>query len=103
MDKRYVYILKTSDDVYKIGVAKDVESRVRQLQTGSVEEITLVNKFLSEFPFKIESTLHRKYNRNRINGEWYYLTEENLNSFINDCEKIEKNFKCLVEAKNPFI
>ena len=46
MDKRYVYILKTSDDVYKIGVAKDVESRVRQLQTGSVEEITLVNKFL---------------------------------------------------------
>ena len=103
MDKRYVYILKTSDDVYKIGVAKDVESRVRQLQTGSVEEITLVNKFLSEFPFKIESTLHRKYNRNRINGEWYYLTEENLNSFINDCEKIEKNFKCLVEAKNPII
>jgi len=103
MDKRYVYILKTSDDVYKIGVAKDVESRVRQLQTGSVEEITLVNKFLSEFPFKIESTLHRKYNRNRINGEWYYLTEENLNSFINDCEKMEKNFKCLVEAKNPFI
>lgn len=103
MDKRYVYILKTSDDVYKIGVAKDVESRVRQLQTGSVEEITLVNKFLSEFPFKIESTLHRKYNRNRINGEWYYLTEENLNSFINDCEKMEKNFKCLVDAKNPFI
>ena len=103
MDKRYVYILKTSDDVYKIGVAKDVESRVRQLQTGSVEEITLVNKFLSEFPFKIESTLHRKYNRNRINGEWYYLTEENRNSFINDCEKMEKNFKCLVEAKNPFI
>ena len=103
MDKRYVYILKTSDDVYKIGVAKDVESRVRQLQTGSVEEITLVNKFLSEFPFKIESTLHRKYNSNRINGEWYYLTEENLNSFINDCEKMEKNFKCLVEAKNPFI
>ena len=103
MDKRYVYILKTSDDVYKIGVAKDVESRVRQLQTGSVEEITLVNKFLSEFPFKIESTLHRKYNRNRINGEWYYLTEENLNSCINDCEKMEKNFKCLVEAKNPFI
>lgn len=103
MDKRYVYILKTSDDVYKIGVAKDVESRVRQLQTGSVEEITLVNKFLSEFPFKIESTLHRKYNSNRINGEWYYLTKENLNSFINDCEKMEKNFKCLVEAKNPFI
>lgn len=101
--EKYVYILKTSDNIYKIGVTKDVDKRIKQLQTGSTEKITLVDKFLSEYPFKLESYFHYKYKDNKVNGEWFYLSEENLNDFQKDCSSFEHNYKCLTKSGNPFI
>lgn len=103
MGKRYVYLLKTPENIYKIGVAKNVDKRIKSLQTGSADKIILVDKFLSEYPFKIESTLHRKYSNNNIKGEWYYLTNENINNFQKDCSLMENNFKCMEKFGNPYI
>lgn len=103
MNKRYVYLLKTPENIYKIGVAKNIEKRIKQLQTGSADEIILVDKFLSEYPFKIESNLHRKYGTLKINGEWFYLNVENINNFQKDCSIMERNFKCLEKYENPYI
>lgn len=102
MDRRYVYLLKALD-TYKIGVTKNVEQRIKQLQTGNDTQIILVDKFLSEFPFKLESVLHRKYDINNVNGEWYYLSNEDVKNFQNDCLLIENNFKCLKEFDNPYM
>ena len=49
MYKRYVYLLGTDDNRYKIGVSVDVERRIKQLQTGCSDKIFLVDKFLSKF------------------------------------------------------
>lgn len=103
MNKRYVYLLKTPENIYKIGVAKNVEKRIKQLQTGCADEIILVDKFLSNYPFKIESILHRRYETNKINGEWYGLSNENINNFQKDCTIMERNFKCLEKFDNPFM
>lgn len=102
MNKRYVYLLKTPENVFKIGVAKNIDKRIKSLQTGCADKITLVDKFLSNYPFKIESTLHRRYEDVKVNGEWYYLTNENINNFQNDCKLMEGNFKCLDEMQNPY-
>lgn len=103
MDKRYVYLLKTPENIYKIGVATNVEKRIKQLQTGCADKITLVDKFLSKYPFKIESTLHRRYECDKIKGEWYYLSNESINNFQKDCNLMESNFKCLEDFDNPFV
>ena len=73
--QKYVYLLKIPEkSIYKIGVSKDVEKRIKQLQTGNYEQITLVHKFKSNYPYKIESILHGMYKFKRIEGEWYDMS-----------------------------
>lgn len=103
MYKRYVYLLGTDDNRYKIGVSVDVERRIKQLQTGCSDKIFLVDKFLSKFPFKLESALHRKYESSKINGEWYLLSNDMITDFQKDCSIMEKNYNCMSEYENPFI
>lgn len=100
---RYVYLLKlVGEDTYKIGVSSDVNKRIKQLQTGNSNEIILVSKFKSEFPFKVESSLHRMYGYLNVNGEWYSLDDKQVESFQKNCEMFEKNFKTLSDYENPF-
>lgn len=103
MKKRYVYLVKSENGLYKIGVSNNVERRIKQLQTGSPDKIIMIDKFLSDYPFKVESTLHRINNIDNISGEWYSLDENTVNNFHNECETIESNFKCMDEHQNPFL
>lgn len=102
MNKKFVYLLKTPENIYKIGVTKDINKRIKSLQTGCADQIILVDKFLSNYPFKIESTLHRRYSENRVNGEWFYMSDDDIKSFQESCELLEKNFKCLDDMNNPY-
>ena len=46
-EKSYVYLIKISNEgIYKIGVSKDVNKRVKQLQTGNPEQIEIIKTFL---------------------------------------------------------
>lgn len=102
-NKGFVYILHAPElDAYKIGVSKDVDKRIKQLQTGNTCDILLVDKFLSNYPYKIESCLHRKYNMENVKGEWFHLSNEQVQSFKMDCIKYERNFMVLEEMDNPF-
>lgn len=99
----YVYLLRIPETgVYKIGVSIDVEKRIKQLQTGNTEEITLVNKFYSNYPYKIESNLHRRYGVQAIKGEWFYLEQKDVDTFIQNCTTYERGFKALDEMGNVF-
>lgn len=102
MKKKFVYLLRTSEDTYKIGVTADIDKRIKSLQTGSSEPIVLVDKFLSSYPFKIESVLHRRFADSRISGEWFCLADEDVKSFRESCMLLEKNFKILDVMENPF-
>lgn len=97
----YVYLLKCCD-TYKIGVGKNVEKRIKQLQTGNADIIYEVNKFPSNYPYKIEKVLHKRYNINNVEGEWFYLTNEQIESFMEDCKILEENFKMLEKSENPY-
>lgn len=100
---KYVYLYKSYENgYYKIGVSKYPELRIRQLQTGNPEKIELINKYKSNFPYKLETMFHNKYKINKINGEWFNLGLEEELSFIQLCESTEKNYEILKEMGNPF-
>lgn len=101
---KYVYLIRNEETGnYKIGVSVNPRKRIKQLQTGSGEELQLIESFRSRYPRRIENALHQKYRHLRRSGEWFYLSIEDEVSFIDYCEMIEKNIKKLKEMGNEFL
>lgn len=102
MDKIYL-IHEWPTDHYKIGFTKGtVEKRLKTLQTGNPNELTVVAYFESEYARLIESTFHRLNKHRRISGEWFDLSPQFVHNFINECANTENNFKMLKESENIF-
>ncbi len=99
----FVYLIGQLDNknTYKIGVTKkDVNLRLKELQTGSSEELYVHSHFFSKFPYKLENFLHKSLNiHNKVN-EWFILSEEQAKDFKRKCEDYEKIFDSLKD--NPF-
>ena len=78
----YLYILQ-SGEYLKIGISKNhPRQRVKQLQTGSAQEIKLL-KFYRRMDYKqLEKYLHQKFRRRRIRGEWFNVELETVTSII---------------------
>ena len=99
-----VYLLTNHNDQYKIGITKyNANRRIKDLQTGNADEITVVAEFESEYNRKIEGALHRRYGTKRLKGEWFYLEKKDTQNFISECQMLHDNFKLLEESGNPFI
>lgn len=70
----YVYLIQKGYGAIKIGVSKDPEKRCKELQIGNGSKLFLIAKF----PCKtrndaniLEKELHRKFEKFRMNGEWF--------------------------------
>lgn len=99
----YVYLIGEMDnrDIFKIGVTKkDINSRIKELQTGSSNELYIRSYFKSLFPYKLEKMLHRYYSNNNKLNEWFTLSESQVKKFQSVCEQHEEILKSLVD--NPF-
>ncbi|MGW9238031.1 GIY-YIG nuclease family protein [[Kitasatospora] papulosa] len=70
-DTRWVYAVSSDDDpkVIKIGVAGDIERRIKTLQTGAASRIVL--RWSARGGLRLESHLHEKFRRRRMSGEWF--------------------------------
>ena len=97
MDKIYL-IHQWDTDYYKIGYTRgSVTKRLKTLQTGTPNELTVVSFYESDYAKLIESTFHRLHKTRKINGEWFDLPNEFIKNFKDECLKIEENFKHLEE------
>lgn len=98
-----VYLLNAwGTERYKIGVTKsDVEKRLKQLQTGSSDELVIVKTFESDNYRKIEGWLHRKYKSKQVSGEWFELEDIDVLDFKKHCEEINETID-LLKKNNPF-
>ena len=95
-------ILEFSDyDFYKIGVSQNIHKRRKKLQTGNPEDLIVIKTFKSKNPFKLEKMLHMCYSKNRVNGEWFKLSMEEVKDFLQVCQKYEDTVDLLIEH-NPF-
>ena len=63
----------------KVGKADDPSQRLRQLQTGSAEQLQLLGVIKAKASF--ESDLQLKFAEDRIRGEWFEATND-LRSYI---------------------
>jgi predicted GIY-YIG superfamily endonuclease len=90
----FVYLIRSSENShYKIGHTKDINSRIKQLQTGNSDKIYLVDSYKSEFSIKIENALHNFYVNKKILNEWFDFGIEEEVNFRKMCIKIENNLK----------
>lgn len=100
----YVYLLleidRSDNENYKIGFSKkDPKLRVKQLQTGNPNEISVARVYESDNYLKVEKWLHKKYGylKTEANNEWRMLESEHVFSFIEDCKEADDIIKFLIK------
>lgn len=103
MGKSVYLILSTDDGYYKIGVSNKPNYRIEQLKTGSPSPLKLVETYESEFAYKIESVLKRRYSFAKKEGEWFNLSLDVEVDFKKICKNIEENIVFLKKNGNVFI
>jgi hypothetical protein len=94
----FVYLLCDlgENNLYKIGVTKGkIEKRIKQLQTGNGNEISLINFYETKYPFAIERLLHIKFNSKQLKSEWFELENDDVFKFKEICANIENNIESL--------
>lgn len=77
---RYVYLLE-SDGLYKIGFARDPNTRRKRLQTGSPKPIRIVHTIRTWHYRHVEEKLHDHFDDKRVRGEWFALDADDVAYF----------------------
>jgi hypothetical protein len=91
-------------ETYKVGITKNnPELRVKQLQTGNPNKITLLKSYQSPNYLKVEGWMHRKYfdTKTEAKNEWRNLTNEQVLSFLADCKDADEIITMMLR-ENPF-
>ncbi len=96
----YVYLLSNDFIKFKIGSSKHPKKRVKELQTGNGDYLTLVKTYVSVKYYKqIEHALHNTYAYKHKIGEWYLLEDIDVTNFESTCKSIEDSLIFLQENK----
>lgn len=75
--KGYIYLI--SDDRYiKIGITKNIKNRINSIQHGNPDANIIYYKYIENY-VNIEKILHEKYKSKKIKGEWFKLSEYDIN------------------------
>jgi hypothetical protein len=76
----YVYFIKAEGlNRVKIGISKEPQERLKQLQTGSPIKLSLMA--FTPGDIELERSLHNKFSHIICDGEWFHLTLE-LENYI---------------------
>lgn len=94
-----IYLI-TDGEFFKIGrTKKDVDKRLRELQTGNSSELQVLYSVKVKNASQVEATMHRKYNHCKQINEWFDLSSDNISSFEKDCLLIDNNIEFIREYK----
>jgi len=97
----FVYLIKSKDNnLYKIGVAKNPSNRIKQLQTGSCEELIIVHTFETTIAFKVEKSIQRRYSHLHKINEWFNYDTTIEPNFLKECELINRSILLIEENQN---
>ena len=115
IDQHYLYIIRQSsielmigrplvgDFFYKIGNSKNPESRLKSLQTSNPSELELIFTYgcqTKDESLFFERCMHQLFSSFRHRGEWFFMSNEIVQRFIDDVEKrIQWENENIEEAK----
>lgn len=78
----YIYFIKnTTTNNYKIGKSYNPTNRLKQLQTGNDCKLEIYHIFESDNA-KLESYLHQYFKNNKILGEWFEISDSDIDNVI---------------------
>lgn len=86
--KANVYLMECGGK-YKIGVSKDVKRRIKELNKRPFETRLVKQSKPIEEPYLYESELHENYEDKKISGEWFNLTQHDVNVICSYLENLE--------------
>ena len=96
----YVYLF-FDGTYYKIGhTNRSVKQRQEEAQIYNPNELQIINEYKTFNYKKIEYLLHRRFSFKNIRGEWFDLTNEEANGFMDKCKMLEEEIKTM--ENNPF-
>lgn len=84
---QYIYKIRAGSFI-KIGITYDVKSRIAQLQTGSPYRLELLSCYGFEDATIVERALHQAFSKERGVGEWFTLTDKQMNDFEFICQTL---------------
>lgn len=88
----FIYCGDHKNAPVKIGVTRDIESRVSALQTGNPYQL-ICKAFIpcsnKDQAYRLESFLHRQFKKSRLIGEWFKLYSVNLKKLMDRFSSIE--------------
>jgi len=102
----YIYLIKNEVDdtvLYKIGFSKNPKQRLKELKTGNPNALEIVAEFETKHKRKVETAFHNHYKTQNVSGEWFSLSSEEVDKFLENCQQMERNFDVLVRMNNPFV
>lgn len=80
----FIYVIGNNEKRQKIGFSKDVNKRLKSLQTGNPEKLILHHYV--EIPENrvriIEKKIHTELSYKRISGEWFNLSPDEAKNFL---------------------
>lgn len=90
MSAGYVYLLRERDFLsgrfgryLKIGLTeREVGERIKEHQTGNAREVISIYEKRVTFMSKMETHLHHYFSSERINGEWFDLNDQRVQSEV---------------------
>jgi hypothetical protein len=74
----FVYVLKGENGYYKIGKARNVDSRYKLLKIQLPFSVELIHTIYSNDYTLAEKQIHQKFVGKQVNGEWFTLTESDV-------------------------
>lgn len=96
----FVYLIRCSENSnYKIGTTKNIQKRIKELQTGNAEQLYLIDKYESDNAFKIEKALHNFFSHKKKINEWFDFGIEDEIKFKELCTTIDNNLNFLKKNK----
>lgn len=73
MTTSYIYVIGTDKPPFKVGISKNPERRLKNLQTGFPHKLKLHIKKPTEVTKvrQLETIIHRNIDNFKTNGEWF--------------------------------
>lgn len=104
MRKKFIYIIRIiNTKFYKIGISKNVESRLSELNTATPFEMKIIFKKSFKDFHLIENYVQNTFINKHIRGEWFELSIYDINSIKKFLENLANRNEINSDIKNRLV
>lgn len=92
-DRRgYVYILRSDSGEHKIGRTRNPASRLATFEVKLPFRVNYEMVIYGEDHIALEAELHERFAHCRLDGEWFHLTDQDLDELRQEFEDLAEQF-----------